>query len=177
MTEVLVDTLTGFVDDLRSRGIVVGPSSLIDAGQAMSVLDLLDRRSLREGLAATLLDDHTHRDTFDLCFELWFPLGSTARRGAMQVPRDADGNVDVEALRDLTADILADSDAMTDGRFDQLVAMIVGEVGQYESARGESYSVYQAMSAISPQTLIARIAAAMAGGQDTDSGSGRAPTR
>ncbi|MBM7366474.1 vWA domain-containing protein [Gordonia hydrophobica] len=170
MTEPLVDTLTGFVDDLRTRGITVGPSNLIDAGQAMSVLDLLDRRSLREGLAATLLDDHTHRDTFDLCFELWFPLGSAARRGAMEVPRDAEGNVDIEALRELTADILADEEAMSDGRFDQLVAMIVGEVGQYESARGESYSVYQAMSAVSPQTLIARIAAAMAGGQDTESG-------
>lgn len=170
MTAPLVDTLTGFVDDLRTRGITVGPSSLIDAGQAMSVLDLLDRQSLREGLAATLLDDHTHRDTFDLCFELWFPLGSAARRGAMEVTRDADGNVDVAALRDLTADILADPDAMTDGRFDQLVAMIVGEVGQYDSARGESYSVYQAMTAVSPQTLIARIAAAMAGGQDTASG-------
>ncbi|KJR06773.1 von Willebrand factor A, partial [Gordonia sihwensis] len=157
MTEPLVDTLTGFVDDLRSRGITVGPSSLIDAGQAMSVLDLLDRDSLREGLAATLLGDHTHRDTFDLCFELWFPLGSAARRSAMEVPRDADGNVDVQALRELTADVLADAEAMSDGRFDQLVAMIVGEVGQYESARGEAYSTYQAMTAISPQTLIARI--------------------
>ncbi|MGB3696245.1 MAG: VWA domain-containing protein [Gordonia sp. (in: high G+C Gram-positive bacteria)] len=166
----LVDTLTGFVDDLRSRGITVGPSSLIDAGQAMSVLDLLDRRSLREGLAATLLQDHTHRDTFDLCFELWFPLGSAARRGAVEVPRDEDGAVDVAALRELTVDILADPEAMDDGRFDQLVAMIVGEVGRYESARGESYSTYQAMSAVSPETLIARIAAAMAGGQDTESG-------
>ncbi|KXT57541.1 von Willebrand factor A [Gordonia sp. QH-12] len=170
MTEPLVDTLTGFVDDLRSRGITVGPSSLIDAGQAMSVLDLLDRDSLREGLAATLLGDHTHRDTFDLCFELWFPLGSAARRSAMEVPRDADGNVDVQALRELTADVLADAEAMSDGRFDQLVAMIVGEVGQYESARGEAYSTYQAMTAISPQTLIARIAAAMAGGEPTESG-------
>ncbi len=30
--EHLVDHLTGFVDDLRSRGIVIGPASLIDAG-------------------------------------------------------------------------------------------------------------------------------------------------
>lgn len=169
----LIDTLTGFVEDLRARGIVVGPSNLIDAGQAMEVLDLLDRESLREGLAATLLSDHLHRDTFDLCFELWFPLGHTARAGAIAVPRDADGEVDVAALRELTADILADDEAMADGRFDQLVAAIVGEVGRYESARGESFSVYQAMSAISPQTLIAGIAAAMAGGMPREEG-GRA---
>ncbi|GAA4677526.1 vWA domain-containing protein [Gordonia humi] len=160
----VVDTLTGFVEDLRGRGITVGPSNLIDAGQAMTVLDLLDRESLREGLAATLLSDHNHRDTFDLCFELWFPLGNAARLAAFEVPRDDDGNVDVEAMRETVADILADPDADADGRFDQLVAAIVAEMGRYESARGESYSVYQAMSQISPQTLIARIAAAMAGG-------------
>lgn len=161
---MLVDTLTGFVEDLRTRGIVVGPSNLIDAGRAMEVLDLLDRESLREGLAATLLSEHLHRDTFDRCFELWFPLGHSARAGAVAVPRTDDGTVDVEALRQLTADILADDEAQRDGRFDQLVAAIVADVGRYESARGESFSVYQAMSAISPQTLIARIAAAMAAG-------------
>ncbi|WP_454165620.1 vWA domain-containing protein [Gordonia iterans] len=169
-SEVLVDTLTGFVEDLRGRGIVVGPSNLIDAGQAMEVLDLLDRNSLREGLAATLLSDHLHRDTFDLCFELWFPLGNAARAGAIAVPRNASGEVDVDALRELTAEVLADDDAMADGRFDQLVAAIVAEVGRYESARGESYSVYQAMSAIAPQTLIARIAAAMAAGMPREEG-------
>lgn len=166
----LVDTLTGFVEDLRARGIVVGPSNLIDAGQAMEVLDLLDRESLRAGLAATLLSDHLHRDTFDLCFELWFPLGHTARAGAVAVPRTPDGAVDLEALRELTAEILADDDAESDGRFDQLVAAIVQQVGQYASARGESYSVYQAMSSISPQTLIARIAEAMAAGIPREEG-------
>lgn len=169
-TGELIDTLTGFVEDLRGRGIVVGPSNLIDAGRAMEVLDLLDRNSLREGLAATLLSDHLHRDTFDLCFELWFPLGNSARAGAIAVPRNASGDVDVDALRDLTAEVLADEDAMADGRFDQLVAAIVAEVGRYESARGESYSVYQAMSAIAPQTLIARIAAAMAAGMPREEG-------
>ncbi|MFT4086206.1 MAG: VWA domain-containing protein [Gordonia sp. (in: high G+C Gram-positive bacteria)] len=164
----LIDTLTGFVEDLRGRGIVVGPSNLIDAGRAMGVLDLLDRNSLREGLAATLLSEQLHRETFDLCFELWFPLGNEARTQAVVVPRTDDGEVDVEALRQLTADILGDPDAMSDGRFDQLVATVVAEVGRYESARGESYSVYQAMSTITPQTLIARIAAAMAAGQPAE---------
>ncbi|MFZ2510623.1 MAG: VWA domain-containing protein [Gordonia sp. (in: high G+C Gram-positive bacteria)] len=170
-TQILVDTLTGFVADLRNRGIVVGPSNLIDAGQALEVLDLLDRESLREGLAATLLSEHLHRDTFDRCFELWFPLGHTARAGAVAVPHTESGEVDVAALRQLTADILADDDAQGDGRFDQLVAAIVAEVGRYESARGESFSVYQAMSAISPQTLIAQIAASMAAGISREEGS------
>ncbi|MFM9376620.1 vWA domain-containing protein [Gordonia sp. VNK21] len=163
----LVDNLTGFVEDLRSRGITVGPSQLIDAGQAMTVLDLLDRTSLREGLAATLLSDHLHRDTFDLCFELWFPLGGTARREAFEVPRTPDGKVDVPALRELAADILADPESQTDGRFEQLVASIVQEVGRYEGARGEAFSMYQATTAVSPQTLIARIAAGMAAGVDS----------
>ncbi|MFT3715675.1 MAG: VWA domain-containing protein [Gordonia sp. (in: high G+C Gram-positive bacteria)] len=168
--EPLIDTLTGFVDDLRNRGIVTGPSNLIDAARAMEVLDLLDRESLREGLAATLLSDHRHRDTFDLCFELWFPLGNEARAGAVEVPRLPDGTVDVEALRDLIARTLADPEAISDGRLDQLVAATVNETGRYESANGESFSVYQVMSQISPQTLIARIAAAMRDGMSTEEG-------
>ena len=39
----------------------VNPSALIDAARAMSVLDLLDRTSLQEGLAATLLTEQNHR--------------------------------------------------------------------------------------------------------------------
>ena len=78
----LVDHLTDFVDALRRRGIALGPSALIDAARAMEVLDLLDRSSLREGLAATLVDDHMHRPAFDRIFDLWFPVAIPRRRNA-----------------------------------------------------------------------------------------------
>ncbi|WP_168707527.1 vWA domain-containing protein [Gordonia paraffinivorans] len=168
-TTPLVDHLTDFVDELRRRGIVVGPSALIDAASAMEVLDLLERPRLREGLATTLLVDHSHRPVFDRVFDLWFPIGAGMRTVTEDLPRDEDGNLDVEAVRDALAEILADDTAANDGRLDQAIAMIVDELGRYGSTKGEAFSAYQAISAVNPQTLIAKIAAAMDSG-DGDGG-------
>lgn len=74
--------LVDFVEALRRRGIMVGPSETVDAGQVMSVLDLLDREALREGLACSLLRRPTHRATFDAVFDLWFPKRSVTVRSA-----------------------------------------------------------------------------------------------
>ncbi|WP_168706047.1 vWA domain-containing protein [Gordonia paraffinivorans] len=168
-TTPLVDHLTDFVDELRRRGIVVGPSALIDAASAMEVLDLLERPRLREGLATTLLVDHSHRPVFDRVFDLWFPIGAGMRTVTEDLPRDEDGNLDVEAVRDALAEMLADDTAANDGRLDQAIAMIVDELGRYGSTKGEAFSAYQAISAVNPQTLIAKIAAAMDSG-DGDGG-------
>ncbi|NDZ93814.1 VWA domain-containing protein [Streptomyces sp. SID6673] len=171
----MIAHLTGFVDELRRRGMVVGPSSLIDAAQAMEVLDLLDRRSLREGLATTLISDQMHRRVFDTVFDLWFPLGTGARTTATDLPRTPDGEIDVEAMREMVADMLADDQADADGRLDQMIALIVDQLGRYDSTRGEAFSAYQALSTVNPQTLIARIAAAMAGGGEADGAGGDRP--
>ncbi|MFW0786780.1 VWA domain-containing protein [Gordonia sp. CPCC 206044] len=171
----IVDHLAGFVDELRGRGIVVGPSSLIDASRAVSVLDLLDRRSLREGLAATLISDHMHRRVFDIVFDLWFPLGTGARTVVTDLPRAEDGEIDVEAMRDALAQLLADDQAATDGRLDQMISLIVDRFGRYESTRGEAFSAYQSLSVVNPQTLIAKIAAALAGATSDDGELGDRP--
>lgn len=174
MTTPLVAHLTDFVDELRRRGIVVGPSALIDAASAMEVLDLLERSRLREGLATTLLVDNSHRGVFDRVFDLWFPVGAGMRTVTEDLPRDEEGALDVEAVRDALAEMLADDAAASDGRLEQAIAMIVDELGRYGSTKGEAFSAYQAISAVSPQTLIAKIAAAMAG--DGDGEGGRAGT-
>ncbi|MGZ8176383.1 vWA domain-containing protein [Williamsia sp. SKLECPSW1] len=166
----VVDQLTGFVDALREKGIEVGPSALIDAAAATSVLDLLDRNAFREGLACTLLNEQLHRPAFDATFDLWFPAGTGARSGATELPTGDDGALDVEQIRQMVADALADGEAENDGRLADLVAAIVDGIGRYESARGEAFSTYQAMSTIRPQTLIARIAAAMAAASGDDDG-------
>ncbi|MFW0791874.1 vWA domain-containing protein [Gordonia sp. CPCC 205333] len=166
----IAEHLTGFVEELRRRGMPIGPSQLIDAGQAAEVLDLLNRSSFREGLAATLLRDHTHRMVFDKTFDLWFPLGVGARSAATEIPRDDDGAVDISALREMLAEVLADDSPEAQAQQAALVALIVDEVGSYESARGQAFSAYQALSAVSPQTLIASIAAAMAAGDAPEQG-------
>ncbi|MGV9794223.1 vWA domain-containing protein [Gordonia sp. NPDC003422] len=166
MTAPLVAHLTDFVDELRRRGIEVGPSNLIDAASAVEVLDLLSRPQLREGLAATLLSDVAQRGVFDRVFDLWFPIAFGKRTVTTDLPRDENGEVDIPAVRDMLSEVLADDGPDADARLADMVAMIVDALGRYESTRGEAFSAYQALSAVNPQTLIAAIAAAMAGGDD-----------
>ncbi|MBR7559305.1 hypothetical protein KC218_22425, partial [Mycobacterium tuberculosis] len=56
-----VHAIVLLVEALRARGIPVGPSETVDAGRVVTVLDLLGREVLREGLACALLRRTTHR--------------------------------------------------------------------------------------------------------------------
>ncbi|MBF6257658.1 VWA domain-containing protein [Nocardia farcinica] len=160
--------LVGFVEALRARGIPVGPSETVDAGRVVTVLDLLDREVLREGLACALLRRTTHRATFDGLFDLWFPVavGERAEDEAdLELPRKPSGEVDIPALRQLLADLLVREDS--DRQLEQVAAQLVEQLGQYQSARGPSFSAYLALKEVQPQTLLAKILAGLAVGPDT----------
>ncbi|WP_027499921.1 vWA domain-containing protein [Rhodococcus sp. UNC363MFTsu5.1] len=152
--------LVEFVEALRKRGIAVGPSETVDAGRVMAVLDLLDRESLREGLACSLLRRPTHRATFDALFDLWFPAGVGLRAdgGAeVSIPRTPEGEVDFDALRELIAGLLADGSPESLAMTELLTGQLVEELGKYESSKGPSFSAYQALRDVAPETLLARI--------------------
>ncbi|MEE2034439.1 hypothetical protein Q8814_20350, partial [Rhodococcus sp. CC-R104] len=151
--------LVGFVEALRRRGIAVGPSETVDAGQVMTVLDLLDREALREGLACTLLRRPTHRPTFDALFDLWFPAAIGRRDAAAEttLPRTPDGEIDFEALRDLIAELLADESPEALEATQMLTAHLVEELGQYKSSNGPSFSAYQALREVAPESLLTKI--------------------
>ncbi|RBO88401.1 hypothetical protein DFR74_109169 [Nocardia puris] len=160
--------LVGFVEALRARGVPVGPSETVDAGRVLTVLDLLDREAVREGLACSLLRRTTHRATFDGLFDLWFPVALGERDPAdddIEIPHTPAGDVDIPALREMLAELLAMEDP---GRqLEQIAAQLVEQLGQYQSARGPSFSAYQALKEVQPQTLLAKILAGLAIGPDT----------
>ncbi|MGF7123681.1 vWA domain-containing protein [Rhodococcus sp. BE178] len=160
--------LVDFVEALRRRGISVGPSETVDAGQVMSVLDLLDREALREGLACSLLRRPTHRATFDALFDLWFPVGVGARDDSgidQSLPRSPDGEVDLDALRELLAELLSDDSPEALEQLEVLVAQMVDELGRYESSNGPSFSAYQALRNVAPDRLIEKILSGLLGNQ------------
>ncbi|MGQ4619834.1 VWA domain-containing protein [Nocardia sp. R7R-8] len=159
--------LVGFVEALRARGIPVGPSETVDAGRVVTVLDLMDREVLREGLACALLRRTTHRATFDGLFDLWFPVAvgqRAASQDELEIPHTPSGDVDIPALRELLAQLLAQESAAP--QLEALAAQLVEQLGQYQSARGPSFSSYQALKEVQPQTLLAKILAGMALGPD-----------
>jgi len=164
--------LVGFVESLRARGIGVGPSETVDAGRVMSVLDLLDREALREGLAASLLRRPTHRRTFDSLFDLWFPAVIGERAVAeidaedAALPRDDEGNVDIDAVRELLAEFLSDGSSASQELMRLLAREIAEQLGRYETRSGPAYSSYQAMREVSPDTLLAKILHGLLGGAE-----------
>lgn len=161
--------VVGFVEALRARGIPVGPSETVDAGRVLTVIDLMDREMLREGLACALLRRPTQRATFDGLFELWFPAALGARAGAddIELPRRDDGEIDLFALRRMLAEMLAaDPGDDQQRQLQNLAAQMVEQMGQYRSANGPSFSAYQTLKDVQPEVLISKILAGLSSGGD-----------
>lgn len=161
--------LVDFVEALRRRGISVGPSETVDAGGVLTVLDLLDREAVREGLACTLLRRPTHRATFDALFDLWFPAAIGVRGESSEagpdLPRTPDGEIDFEALQELLAELLADESPEVLEQLEEFVALMVENIGKYESSNGPSFSAYQTLRNVAPDTLLDRILSGLLGNQ------------
>jgi uncharacterized protein len=157
--------LVDFVGALRRHGVAVGPGETIDAGRVLGALDLLHREHLREGLAAALLRRSGQREAFDVLFDLHFPAALGAGVGEVDVPRvdDADGGpVDIDALRDVLADLLRDGDLAALTELARAAVDALGRSGAVGTGiRGDggdpSWSAYQALRVLSPETLLARI--------------------
>jgi uncharacterized protein with von Willebrand factor type A (vWA) domain len=157
--------LVAFVGALRRHGIAVGPGETVDAGHVLSALDLIRRDQLREGLAAALLRRSGQRQSFDTLFDLYFPAAIGAGTGEVDVPRlndNAHGPVDIDALRDVLADLLRDGDTAALADLARAAVDALGRSGAAGTGiRGDggqpSWSAYQALRVLSPETLLARI--------------------
>ncbi len=170
--------LVDFVAALRSHGVAVGPGETVVAAQVLGALDLMQREHVREGLAAALLRRGGQRQAFDTLFDLYFPAALGAGAGEVEVPRvDAaqDGPVDVDALRDVLADLLRDGDTPALAELARAVVDALGRSGAAGTGvRGSggqpSWSAYRALRLLAPETLLARILAGLkaAGGGDDD---------
>jgi uncharacterized protein with von Willebrand factor type A (vWA) domain len=168
--------LIDFVGALRKHHVPVGPGESVDAAAVMSVLDLVQRAQLKEGLAAALLRRSGQRAVFDTLFDLYFPIAIGRGSGEVEVPWTEDGQVDIEALRDLLADLLRDGDDDALREFARAVVDALGQSGPNGRGGGaggkqgqqSNWSAYQVLRQVSPETLLARILKdLMAGNEDT----------
>src|ERR1700761_2119758 len=160
--------LVGFVEALRGAGISVGPSETVDAGRVMATLGLSDREVLREGIACAVLRRPDHRETYDAMFDLWFPAAMGAREVVLdeEAGDPPDGALpldDVEAMRQMLADLLNDNPDLADmdERLVAMIARIVEAYGKYNSSRGPSFSSYQAIKAMALDELEGKLLAGL----------------
>jgi uncharacterized protein with von Willebrand factor type A (vWA) domain len=150
------ERLASFVKALRVQGIPAGPAETVDAAAALEVLGFDDRELVREGLAAALVRRGGQRAVFDAAFDLYFPAG-------IGTPERARADTTLEELREQLASALTDGDEQA---LAQLAGLAVDMLGQYGSSSGPGggFSAHQTLDRLQPQTLIARVLAAMRGG-------------
>ncbi|MGW6917182.1 VWA domain-containing protein [Kitasatospora sp. NPDC054939] len=170
--------LTGFVRALRGHGLRIGPAETVDAAAVVEVLGLAEREQLRAGLAAALLRSDGQRAIFDAVFDLFFPLGVRERAGAPDERgnerADGPGGDGPEgARRDLREDLrerIAAALAADDrAALARLAAEAVAAFGRYGNGAGatpgsDGWSAHQTLSTLQPETLLARVLAAVRAG-------------
>src|SRR5215212_2785735 len=166
----LAGHLDGFVRAVREAGIPVGISQAVDAAEILTVVDLLQREQLRHGLAAVLLQRAAQRPTFDVLFDLWWPLSDRPRQvsdaedhdsadggSTLDVPGD-DGDLS-ELMRAQLLQLLLDGDEEALRRFARQAVELLGR-GQ-PSPSGQSYFSYRVLRALSPDTLVSQLLAGL----------------
>ncbi|KJS63737.1 vWA domain-containing protein [Streptomyces rubellomurinus] len=163
--------LTGLVRALRGHGLRIGPAETVDAAAVLDVLGLDDREQMRAGLAAALLRSDGQRAVFDASFDLFFPLGigtpEAVRADPPPVPEDPEpprfGRPDPlrDDLRERLAAALAADDRAAQARLAGEVIEAFGRYGTGATPGSDGWSAHQALGRLSPETLLARILAAL----------------
>jgi len=173
----LAGHLDGFVRAVREAGIPVGISQAVDAAEILTVVDLLDREQLRHGLAAVLLQRAAQRPTYDVLFDLWWPLsdrpivsdddtGDDAEgdgepgESTLDLPGDSDADLS-ELMRAHLLQLLMDGDEEALRRFARAAVERLGR-GQ-PSPSGQSFFSYRVLRALSPDTLVSQLLAGLLG--------------
>ncbi|GAB3578324.1 VWA domain-containing protein [Calidifontibacter terrae] len=139
------ERLVGLVTAMRDHGLQVGTAETVTAAEAIGVLGLDRRDTLREGLATTLVRNADGRPVFDQLFDLWFPAATHART----LDREP---ADLDELRAQLTQALADHDEQ---RLDDLAAAaleLLGRISPDDEARG--WSSGQTMDRLAAQRLI-----------------------
>jgi uncharacterized protein len=112
--------LLAFAEELRSEGLAVGTSELLDAFAALSEVPWAERDDVREALAATLAKSQEDRRVFELMFDRFFfraPEAEAVRRDVREEGGlDGGDQINLDTLRQQIAAALRDGseEAMRD---------------------------------------------------------------
>ena len=68
----MLGVLNDFIGELRRAGIPVSMTEHVDAAEAIGEIDLLDRRTFKSALRATLIKSEDHTGAFETAFEVYF---------------------------------------------------------------------------------------------------------
>ena len=138
----LAPKVLAFCEELRSEGVAVGTSEILDAFAALDQVPWTTEEDFREALAATIAKSQEDRRVFELLFDRWFFRSAEAEaveRGVGEQGERFDGGegaaqLDLDALRDAVRQAIV---AGNDGEMRDLARLAISAFGR----RGEGSGV------------------------------------
>ncbi len=134
----LAAKLLGFCEELRSEGVAVGTSEILDAFAALDQVPWTSRDDFREALAATIAKSQDDRRIFELLFERWFfrtAEAAAVERGVEEGGRRLAGGerLDTDELRERIRQAMLDGD---EGQMRDLARLAISAFGRQGEGSG-----------------------------------------
>src|ERR671926_241280 len=128
--------LLEFADELRSEGVAVGTSELLDAFQALDAVSWTSQEDFREALAATLAKSQEDRHVLDVLFDRFFfrAVEREALEQGLAEERFSGGEkLDLDALRERIREAVREG---SDGEMRDLARLAIAAFGRQGEGSG-----------------------------------------
>ena len=133
----LAASVLAFCEELRSEGVAVGTSEILDAFDALEAVPWTDQRDFREALASTIAKSQEDRRIFELLFDRHFFRAAETEaleRGISEERHEGSDRLDLDDLRDAIRRAIAEGN---DGEMADLARLAITAFGR----RGERSGV------------------------------------
>ena len=142
----LAAKLLGFCEELRSEGVAVGTSEILDAFAALEQVGWTSQDDFREALAATIAKSQDDRRVFELLFDRYFFRAAEAeavQHGITEQDQGAEGGegegegqasgeqIDIDELREQIREAMAEGD---EDRMRDLARLAIAAFGRGEGS-------------------------------------------
>jgi uncharacterized protein len=134
----LAAKLLGFCEELRSEGVAVGTSEILDAFAALDEVPWESRDDFREALATTIAKSQEDRRLFELLFERWFFRAAEAEAIEREIVEGAQRHegaerLDIDELREQIRQAIIEGN---DGEMRDLARLAIAAFGRQGEGSG-----------------------------------------
>jgi uncharacterized protein with von Willebrand factor type A (vWA) domain len=134
----LAPKLLGFCEELRSEGVAVGTSEILDAFAALEEVPWTSQDDFREALAATIAKSQEDRRLFELLFERWFFRAAETEAVARGIgergeAQEGGERLDLDDLRDQIRRAIIEGE---DGEMRDLARLAIAAFGRQGEGSG-----------------------------------------
>jgi uncharacterized protein with von Willebrand factor type A (vWA) domain len=134
----LAAKLLGFCEELRSEGVAVGTSEILDAFAALEEVPWSSREDFREALATTIAKSQEDRRLFELLFDRWFFRAAETEavaRGVEESGQRHEGaeRLDIDELREQVRQAILEGN---DDELRDLARLAIAAFGQQGEGSG-----------------------------------------